>query len=118
MSSPSRPRGPHDIGGEPAGPIDTVDHGMKFWEKQANALRGALTLAGVVRTDELRRAAEALPMYGRLAYFEITTLALRTLLVEKNYMTEDELAAKMAEVRARFSVPDETKPPVKGEERR
>ena len=32
-------RNPADIGGEAAGPIDTVDHGMKFWEKQANALR-------------------------------------------------------------------------------
>ncbi len=113
MSDDTRPRGPHDIGGEDAGPIDTTDHGMKFWEKQANALRGALTLAGIVRTDELRRAAENLPEYGRLAYFEITTSALRTLLLEKGLMTEQELAERMAEIRRRFSVPDEMESPVK-----
>ena len=113
MADDLRHKGPHDIGGEQAGPIDTTDHGMKFWEKQANALRGALTLAGVVRTDELRRAAESLPEYGRLAYFEITTSALRTLLLEKGLMTADELAAKMKEIRGRFSVPDELKSPLK-----
>lgn len=113
MSAHSHPTGPHDIGGEPAGPVDTTDHGMRFWEKQANALRGALTLAGVVKTDELRRAAESLPEYGRLAYFEITTSALRTLLLEKGLMTEAELAAKMSEIRRRFKVPDEMDSPIK-----
>jgi nitrile hydratase subunit beta len=113
MSDNLRPKGPHDIGGEEAGPIDTTDHGMKFWEKQANALRGALTLAGIVRTDELRRAAESLPAYGKLAYFEVTTSALRTLLLEKGLMTEQEIEAKMAEIRQRFSVPDEMDSPIK-----
>ena len=55
---------PHDMGGEAGGPIDTVDHGMKFWERQANALR--------------------------------------TVLLEKGYFTQAELAAKMAEVRKRY----------------
>ena len=40
---------PHDMGGEPGGPIDTVDHGMKFWEKQANALRNTLTSGKILR---------------------------------------------------------------------
>ncbi len=113
MSAESGNRGPQDIGGNPAGPIDTTDHGMKFWERQANALRSALGLAGITRTDELRRAAESLPNYGELAYFEITTAALRTILLEKNYFTEQELQAKMAEIRARFNVPDETESPIK-----
>jgi hypothetical protein len=113
MPETFRPKGPHDIGGEDAGPVDTTDHGMMFWEKQANALRGALTLAGIVRTDELRRAAESLPTYGKLAYFEITTCALRTLLLEKGLMTEPELEAKMAEIRQRFSAPDAEGSPLK-----
>jgi len=101
-------KGPHDIGGEAAGPIDTTDHGMKFWEKQANALRSTLSRAGIVKVDELRRAAEGLgDQYGKLAYFEVTTSALRVLLLEKGYITEGELQAKMAEVRRRFDVPDE-----------
>src|SRR4051812_26588260 len=62
---------PHDMGGEDGGPIDTVDHGMKFWEKQANALRNTLTSRKVIRLDELRRAAEDLgERYYQLEYFE------------------------------------------------
>jgi hypothetical protein len=107
-------RGPQDIGGDPAGAVDPVDHGMKFWERQANALRSTLTRSGIVRTDELRRAAEDLgEKYAQLHYFEITTSALRTILIEKGYMTQAELEAKMAEIRARFDVPDETQSPIK-----
>jgi Nitrile hydratase beta subunit len=91
------------MGGEPAGPIDTVDHGMRFWEKQANALRSTLTSGKVVRLDELRRAAEDLgERYYELEYFERTTEALRRVLVEHGVFTDAELAAKMAEVRRRY----------------
>lgn len=107
-------KGPHDLGGEPAGPIDTTDHGMLFWEKQANALRGAVTAKHIVRLDELRRAAEDLgDDYYRLDYFERTTTALRNLLFEKGVISAQDLAAKMAEVRARFAVPDESESPIK-----
>jgi hypothetical protein len=93
---------PHDLGGEPGGPIDTVDHGMKFWEKQANALRNTLSRRKIVRLDELRRAAEDLgSRYYDLEYFERTTEALRTVLIERGYFNEAELRAKMAEVRRR-----------------
>jgi hypothetical protein len=106
MSNSTLPRGPQDIGGDPAGPIDTADHGMTFWQRQANALRSMMTRKGIFRTDELRRAAEGLgPRYRELAYFERTTMAMRTLLLEKGLMTEAELEAKMAEVRRRFEVP-------------
>ena len=113
MSEKKRNRLPSDIGGDEAGPVDIVDHGMKFWERQANALRSTLSRNKIVRTDELRRAAEELPNYSQLHYFEITTSALRTLMIEKGYMTDAELKAKMAEVRARFDVPDEMQSPVK-----
>ena len=114
MSESDINRGPQDIGGDPAGPIDTVDHGMKFWERQANGLRSVLQRKKVLRTDELRRAAEDLgPRYSQLQYFEITTSALRTVLLEKGLITEDELRAKMDEVRARFAVPDEMDSPLK-----
>src|ERR1051325_3285515 len=94
---------PHDMGGEPAGPIDTVDHGMKFWEKQANALRNTLSRNKIVRLDEMRRAAEDLgSRYLELEDFERTTEALRPVLIERGYFTEAELAAKMAEVRKRY----------------
>ena len=94
---------PHDMGGdEDAGAIDTADHGMKFWEKQANALRNTLTSRKVVRMDELRRAAEDLGgRYDQLEYFQRTTEALRTVLLERNFFSEDELEKKIAEIRKR-----------------
>jgi hypothetical protein len=114
MSDTPVNKGPHDIGGEAAGPVDTTDHGMKFWEKQANALRSVLSRSGVVKVDELRRAAEGLgDEYRKLAYFEVTTSALRVLLLEKGHISENELQSKMAEIRRRFDVPDEMESPLK-----
>jgi len=96
-------RNPADIGGEAAGPIDPVDHGMKFWEKQANALRNTLTSGKLVRLDELRRAPEELgDRYYRLGYFERTTEAMRNLLLEKGLITRSELEEKIEEIRRRY----------------
>jgi len=93
---------PHDMGGEEADAIDTADHGMRFWEKQANALRNTITSRKIVRIDELRRAAEDLgDRYYQLEYFQRTTEALRTVLLEKGFFTEKELAEKIAEIRKR-----------------
>ena len=90
------------MGGEDAGAIDTADHGMKFWEKQANALRSTLTGGKVVRLDELRRAAEDLgERYDGLEYFQRTTEALRKVLLEKKLFSEEELEKKIAEIRQR-----------------
>ena len=114
MSDTQPNRGPQDIGGDPAEPVDTVDHGMKFWERQANGLRSVLSRKKVLTVDELRRAAEELgSRYSQLRYFEITTSALRTILLEKGLFTEEELQKKMQEIRARFDVPDEMQSPVK-----
>ena len=105
---------PSDIGGDTAGPVDTHDHGMKHWERQANAFRSVVQLNKITVTDELRRAAEDLgERYKSMQYFEITTSAMRTVLLEKGLITERELAAKMAEIRARFNVPDEMESPIK-----
>ena len=110
----ARKTGPQDIGGKPAGPVDTHDHGMKHWERQANAFRSVVQMKEITCTDELRRAAEELgERYKDMEYFEITTSAMRTVLLEKGLFTEQELAAKMAEISARFNVPDEMESPVK-----
>ena len=114
MSGTHPNRSAADIGGEEAGPVDTLDHGMKFWERQANALRSVVQRNQIVLVDELRRAAEDLgERYAKLEYFERTTLALRTLLIEKGLVTVPELAARMAEIRARFDVPNEMESPIK-----
>jgi len=109
MNSGQHPgKGPHDMGGDDAGPIDTKDHGMKFWEKQANGLRTVVFRTRLIKLDELRRAAEDLgDEYYNLSYFERTTSALRNTLIEHELITGEELMEKMAEIRARFDVPDE-----------
>lgn len=112
MSDPTKL--PSDIGGQPAGPVDTHDHGMRHWERQANAVRSLMNMTGLTCTDELRRAAEELgDKYKDMQYFEITTSALRKVLIEKGVFTDAQLQAKMAEVRARFNVPDEMESPIK-----
>jgi len=114
MSKTQPKKGAADIGGDAAGPVDTLDHGMKFWERQANGLRSVMQRIKLIRTDELRRAAEDLgDQYAKLEYFERTTSALRTVLIEKGFITEQELTVKMAEVRARFDVPRKKELPVR-----
>ena len=51
--------------------------------------------------------------YKDMHYFEITTSAMRKVLIEKGAFTETELKAKMDEIRARFNVPDEMESPLK-----
>ncbi len=77
---------------------------MKAWEKQANAMR--LVMVGPERRtltlDELRRAAEDLgDDYHRLEYFERTTTAARTVLIEKGYFDGDALDARIREIARR-----------------
>jgi hypothetical protein len=111
---PSFNKLPHDMGGDVTGPIDKSDAGMKFWHKQVNALRNLMTGNGHTTTDELRRCTEDLgETYNHIGYFERSTTALRNLSIEKGYITEDELVGKMAEVRARFDVPDEMESAIK-----
>ncbi len=93
---------PADEGGRDAGLVDVHDHGMKFWERQANALRSALTTGEILGLDELRRAGEDLENYEQLSYFERTTSALRDILLEKQLISIEELEQKMAEVRKRY----------------
>ena len=102
MSDKPVNKGPHDMGGEAAGPVDTTDHGMKFWEKQANALRNTLTSRKILCLDELRRAAEDLgDRYDQLEYFQRTTEALRNVLLERKFFSAEELEKKIDEIRKR-----------------
>jgi len=89
------------MGGDAAGPIEIVDHEMRFWEAQGNALR--MTLVGRILTlDELRRCTEDLGEdYHRLDYFERAAESLHRLLVEKGILTEAEIGARMDEIRNR-----------------
>ena len=98
--------GPHDVGGEEAGPIDTEDHGMTHWEKHANALRMTAVAKKFGTLDELRRATEGLgARYYEIGYFERQTESLAIILAEKDLVADDALKARMEDIAARFDVP-------------
>ena len=106
MNDSYKKMGPHDLGGDAAGPIDIVDHGMQHWEKQSNALRMTVTKKKLVTLDETRRAAEDLgERYFQLSYFERLAEALIIVLKEKNFFTDLELNKQIEIVRERFNVP-------------
>ena len=97
-------RGPHDIGGLPAGPVDTSPHDLTFWEKQVDALNALLSQKGLRRVDENRRYIESLgdDPYNKLSYYERWTAAMARLLIDKGLITQDEVDAKVAAIRERL----------------
>jgi hypothetical protein len=97
-------RGPHDLGGLAAGPVDTSPHDMTYWEKQIDAINMLLAQKGLRRTDENRRYIESLghDAYNTLSYYERWTAALVRQLIDKGVLTQDEIDAKIQDVRARL----------------
>jgi hypothetical protein len=97
-------RGPHDLGGLPAGKVDTVPHEPSFWEKQIDAMNTLLAQKGLRRTDENRRYVEMLghDAYRTLTYYERWTAALARQLIDKGVLTQDEIDARIAELRTRL----------------
>ena len=98
-------RGPHDIGGLPAGPVDTEPHDLTFWEKQIDGVRAVVGAKGIYRTDENRRWVESLgeDAYTRLSYYERWTAALMRALIDKRVLTQDEIDARVRLVRERLA---------------
>src|SRR5690606_19483413 len=96
-------RGTHDLGGQPAGPIDRSEHDYEPWEERIDAMMVLPGEKGVLSVDERRRGIEALgaEAYARLSYYEKWIASAANLLIEKGVFTVDELGRKMAEVEAR-----------------
>ena len=99
-------RGPHDIGGEVAGPVDISAHEPEPWQKLITAMSGVLGggLHNIICTDETRRTREALDQETYDAgYFERHTQSLRDLLVEKGILEPDAITRRMAEIEKRIN---------------
>ena len=94
-------KAPHDIGGDPGGPIDAADHEKAFWEHRADAIRNLTR--HIARVDELRRIQESLgrELYDTLGYTERQMTSLVQVFLEKGILTTAELAHKIAEIEAR-----------------
>jgi len=93
----------HDMGGEPAGPIEREEHPLAYWEKRVEALISVLASKGLTRSDEGRRALETLgaDTYLGSTYAERRIQALANNMILRGIISVDELAAKLAEVEAR-----------------
>ena len=88
----------HDTGGRPIDePIDRRDHELEDWELLTDALLGALSRAGVMNVDELRRGIESMPPadYERASYYERWLFSAETILTEKGVLEPGELEARL-----------------------
>jgi|TARA_B110000467_G_C18137822_1_gene377023 hypothetical protein len=96
--------GVHDIGGQDAGPIDLSDHALSSFDQRVDAMLMLLVHPnrGAFRVDALRRAIESYRQqdYDSLSYYERWLGAVRKLVVEQDILSEEEIAAKIAELKA------------------
>ncbi len=105
MSDSNPTRSHHDMGGQPAGPVERAEHDHSFWEKRVDAM--LVLLAGKKRqlmtVDELRRNIEAIgpEAYDRMSYYERWIHSIAQTLVERGVITIEELGRKMADVEKR-----------------
>ncbi len=96
----------HDMGGDPAGPVDHHEHTPTLSERRVDAMM--MLLRAKPRsywvTDEMRRTIESLTpdTYNAAGYYEKWARAMRGLLIEKGVVTEAEIAAKLKAVKARY----------------
>jgi hypothetical protein len=97
-------RGVHDLGGEPAGPVDLAEHERTFFDQRVDAMMRLLAHPehGYYTVDAMRRAIESLPRedYFGLGYYERWVRAMRRLVVEKGLLSEDEINRKLAALSA------------------
>ncbi len=102
------PRGDHDLGGRPAGPVDRSEHVLEPWEKRVDVLCGILVdrKRRLMTIDERRDAIERLgeDAYQSLKYYELWMAAALELVLEKGILTRDEIDGRVDEIRARLNL--------------
>lgn len=95
----------HDVGGQPDLPVEYREKEEEAWEMNTYVTCECLGWRGVWNSEERRRAENDLgaTLYFGLPYYaRWATVAAKTL-VNKGYITPDELSAKLDEVRARLA---------------
>jgi hypothetical protein len=95
----------HDLGGQPAGPVDRTEHEPTLFDQRVDAMIRLLThpSRAVFTVDAMRRAIETHTPeeYFGLTYYEKWLHAIRRLTLEQGVISEAELARKLDEVRRR-----------------
>ena len=100
----------HDVGGDDFGPVPIIDGEYQLWEKRVDAMMRLLSSPDValMRVDELRRGIETLgeAAYNAEPYYGKWARSLAKLMVEKGVLTQDELDARIAALRAERGLAD------------
>jgi hypothetical protein len=105
MSESDHFRSHHDMGGQPAGPVQRTEHDYALWEKRIDAL--LVLLSGkdrkLITVDELRKNIEAIgpDAYDKMTYYERWIHSIAQTLIQRGVITIDELGRKIADVEAR-----------------
>ena len=95
----------HDMGGEPAGPVEKTEHDYAPWEKRVDALMVLLSdrERNLMKVDELRRNIEAIgpDAYEKMSYYERWITSITSTLLQRGAISSDELARKIADIERR-----------------
>jgi len=96
---------PTDLGGLAGERIERIEHELLPWEKRCHALADVLDYHKLINTEEKRCGVEALgtELVGKLTYYERWIVAFANILLRKRILTQEELAIRMDEVRARHA---------------
>jgi hypothetical protein len=94
------------MGGEPAGPVEPIEHDYAEWERRVDALVVLLTgIRGprLMTVDELRKNIEALgaQVYDSTTYYERWITSVTQTLIQRGIVTTEELGRKMEQVQRR-----------------
>ena len=95
---------PSDYGGQPAGPIDQSAYDPTPFDKRVDAVR---VLMGKIdprmSSDVSRRTQEDLGQqaYDAAPYYGRWLLGLHKTLIERGHLSQDEILARVADIRAR-----------------
>jgi nitrile hydratase len=96
------------------GPVDVSDQARfhEEWEPRARAMANLVYLAELVNLDAFRAKMEEIPPADYLdsSYFERWLKGIETGLIERGYLTRDELDTRLTEVASGNFVPSEPEP--------
>lgn len=94
----------HDMGGDPAGPIDRAEHSRTLFDQRVDAMLRLLAhpQKGYFTVDAMRRSIESLDpqAYHGLAYYERWVRAVRELAIERGLVSQTALEQRMAAIAA------------------
>ncbi len=97
-------KGVHDIGGDPAGPIERAEHARTLFDQRVDAMLRLLAhpQKGYFTVDAMRRSIESLDPrdYHGLAYYERWVRAVRQLAIERGLVGAAALEQRMAAIAA------------------